>query len=179
MGDFPESEMYRERLTRWTGTGRTLANLPKYNRDLIRKLDNCLATDIPRILRPLAMEDPGMMAELERPRDAQAFSPAFLQGAEGEEAKAFQALALGAIRSAHNDDDDDGPGGQAGAGVGAVGGGLAGGGFGGASKNDPSGSGFDLLAAGQPTSFKQVCARACLRTKRTPVVARESGLRGM
>ena len=29
--------MYKEKLIRWAGTGRTLANLPKLNRELIKK----------------------------------------------------------------------------------------------------------------------------------------------
>lgn len=36
-GDFPEADIYREKLMRWTGTGRNLSALPKLNKELVRK----------------------------------------------------------------------------------------------------------------------------------------------
>ena len=36
-GDFPNPDEYRQRLEKWTGTGRTLANLPKLNKELLKK----------------------------------------------------------------------------------------------------------------------------------------------
>ena len=36
-GDFPDAPTYKEKLIRWAGTGRTLANLPKLNKELVKK----------------------------------------------------------------------------------------------------------------------------------------------
>ena len=36
-GDFPDAATYKEKLIRWAGTGRTLANLPKLNKELVKK----------------------------------------------------------------------------------------------------------------------------------------------
>ena len=91
-GDFPPTEIYRERLVRWTGTGRTLANLPKLNRDLIRKLDDCLSNEIPTLLRPLAVgQTPD---EVTRPKysEAPAFSSAFQVGRTMNEDEATVSL---------------------------------------------------------------------------------------
>jgi len=80
-GDFPKADVYRERLVRWTGTGRTLANLPKLNRELIKKLDDCLAYEVPSLLRPLAV-DQDHLKFLEKSH-TYASSPAFQQPAAG------------------------------------------------------------------------------------------------
>ena len=108
-GDFPATELYRERLVRWTGTGRTLANLPKHNRDLIKKLDDCLSNEIPTLLRPLAVEHGGL-AEQGRPKHSQAaaFSPAFQVGG-GSSGVSDEEMAntLAMVRAALGGEDED------------------------------------------------------------------------
>ena len=108
-GDFPATELYRERLIRWTGTGRTLANLPKHNRELIKKLDDCLSNEIPTLLRPLAVERGGF-GELQRPQHSQAaaFSPAFQVGG-GSSGVSDEEMAntLAMVRAALGGDDED------------------------------------------------------------------------
>jgi len=85
-GDFPDAAVYKEKLIRWAGTGRTLANLPKLNKELIKKLDDCLANDIPPLLRPLSLgpADPELDARSLPPARSRPANP----GDEQESARA-------------------------------------------------------------------------------------------